>query len=96
MANVAAVIASTHHPFYYRASTSTGADRPPFADEWVAKIERFRETLTRARTRRPGDGRQRSLPPVLAGQHAAVPGREGAVLTTRISTTRNASSACRG
>src|SRR4051794_24467205 len=48
MATVAAVIASTHHPFYYRASTSTGADRPPFADEWVAKIERFRETLTAA------------------------------------------------
>ena len=44
MAEIAAVIASTHHPFYYRASTSTGADRPPFADEWVAKIERFRET----------------------------------------------------
>ena len=49
MATVAAVIASTHHPFYYRASTSTGDDRPPFADEWVAKIEAFRETLTRAR-----------------------------------------------
>src|SRR5215813_4454076 len=49
MAQVVAVIASTHHPFYYRASTSTGSERPPFADEWVAKIERFRETLTRAR-----------------------------------------------
>ena len=49
MAQVVAVIASTHHPFYYRASTSTGADRPPFADEWVTKIETFRETLTRAR-----------------------------------------------
>ncbi len=48
MATVAAVIASTHHPFYYRASTSAGADRPPFADEWVAKIESFRETLTRS------------------------------------------------
>src|SRR4026209_2677840 len=48
MATIAAVIASTHHPFYYRASTSTGADRPPFADEWVSKIETFRETLTRA------------------------------------------------
>ena len=33
MATIAAVIASTHHPFYYRASTSTGAERPPFADE---------------------------------------------------------------
>ena len=46
MAELVAVIASTHHPFYYRASTSTGADRPSFADEWVAKIERFRATLT--------------------------------------------------
>jgi len=27
MATVAAVIASTHHPFYYRASTSAGPDR---------------------------------------------------------------------
>ena len=49
MAHVAAVIASTHHPFFYRASNATGEDRPPFADEWVAKIEAFRETLTRAR-----------------------------------------------
>ena len=48
MATIAAVIASTHHPFYYRASTSTGAERPPFADEWVSKILSFRETLTRA------------------------------------------------
>src|SRR4051812_28916660 len=48
MAELAAVIASTHHPFYYRASTATGADRPPFADEWVAKIEAFRATLTAA------------------------------------------------
>ncbi|WP_433789265.1 extradiol ring-cleavage dioxygenase [Actinoplanes sp. CA-252034] len=48
MASIVAVIASTHHPFYYRASTSTGEDRPPFADEWTAKILAFRETLTRA------------------------------------------------
>jgi protocatechuate 4,5-dioxygenase beta chain len=48
MATIAAVVASTHHPFYYRASTSTGADRPPFADEWTRKILAFRETLTRA------------------------------------------------
>ncbi|MBI4944194.1 MAG: extradiol ring-cleavage dioxygenase, partial [Actinobacteria bacterium] len=46
MAEIAAVIASTHHPFYYKASTSTGAERPPFADVWQAKIEAFRETLT--------------------------------------------------
>jgi protocatechuate 4,5-dioxygenase beta chain len=48
MAEIVAVIASTHHPFYYRASTSTGSERPPFADEWTAKILAFRETLTRA------------------------------------------------
>jgi len=49
VATVVAVIASTHHPFYYKASTATGDDRPPFADEWVRKITAFRETLTRAR-----------------------------------------------
>jgi Catalytic LigB subunit of aromatic ring-opening dioxygenase. len=49
MAELVAVVASTHHPFYLRASTATGDDRPPFADEWVRKIEAFRETLTRAR-----------------------------------------------
>src|ERR687884_1930831 len=48
MATVVAVIASTHHPFFYRASTATGDERPPFADEWVRKITAFRETLTRA------------------------------------------------
>lgn len=48
MATVVAVIASTHHPFYYKASTATGEDRPPFADEWTRKILAFRETLTRA------------------------------------------------
>ena len=47
MAEVVAVIASTHHPFYLRASTATGEARPPFADEWVAKVETFRATLTR-------------------------------------------------
>jgi protocatechuate 4,5-dioxygenase beta chain len=44
MAEIAAVMASTHHPFDYRASRFTGAERPPFADESVATIERFRET----------------------------------------------------
>src|SRR5256885_16893704 len=48
MASIAAIIASTHHPFYYRASTSPPATRPPFADAWMAKITAFRETLTRA------------------------------------------------
>jgi protocatechuate 4,5-dioxygenase beta chain len=45
---VVAVLASTHHPFYYKASTSPPESRPPFADEWVRKVEAYRETLTRA------------------------------------------------
>jgi len=48
MANVVAILASTHHPFFYRASTSPPESRPPFADEWVRKVEAYRETLTRA------------------------------------------------
>src|SRR3954447_12309434 len=48
MATIAAIIASTHHPFYLKASTAPPESRPPFADEWVAKILAFRETLTRA------------------------------------------------
>jgi protocatechuate 4,5-dioxygenase beta chain len=48
MATVAAVIASTHHPFYYKASTAPPEVAPPFAAEWVRKVEAFRETLTRA------------------------------------------------
>ena len=49
MAQLAAVIASTHHPFYYKASTAPPEEAPPFAAEWVSKIEAFRETLTKAR-----------------------------------------------
>src|ERR1700722_8934513 len=49
MAHGAALTAPPPHPFYSGASPATGQDRPPFADEWVAKIEAFRETLTRAR-----------------------------------------------
>ena len=48
MAEIAAVIASTHHPFYYKASTARPDEAPPFAAEWVRKVEAFRETLTRA------------------------------------------------
>ena len=57
MATVCAVIASTHHPFYYRASTATGDDRPPFADEWVAKIESIPRDPDQGAPRRPRHGR---------------------------------------
>ncbi len=42
MATVVAVIASTHHPFFLKASTASGDDRPPFADEWVRKPNKAR------------------------------------------------------
>jgi protocatechuate 4,5-dioxygenase beta chain len=48
VAELTAVIASTHHPFYYKASTAPPEAAPPFAAEWVRKVEAFRETLTRA------------------------------------------------
>jgi protocatechuate 4,5-dioxygenase beta chain len=48
MATVVAVIASTHHPFYYKASTAPPDERPPFAEAWTTKIAAFRETLTKA------------------------------------------------
>lgn len=49
MAELTAVLASTHHPFYYKATTSPPESRPPFADEWQRKVEAYRETLTAAR-----------------------------------------------
>jgi protocatechuate 4,5-dioxygenase beta chain len=49
MATIAAIIASTHHPFYYRTSTLPTNEQPPFAQTWIEKVERFRETLTVAR-----------------------------------------------
>jgi protocatechuate 4,5-dioxygenase beta chain len=49
MATLAAVLACTHHPFYLRASQAPVGERLPQADEWVAKVEAYRQTLTRAR-----------------------------------------------
>ncbi len=49
MANIVAILATTHHPFFYRASTAPPESKPDFADEWVRKVMAYRETLTRAR-----------------------------------------------
>ncbi|WP_418606993.1 hypothetical protein [Georgenia sp. SUBG003] len=48
MAELTAVLASTHHPFYYKATTSPPDQRPPYAAEWQRKVEAYRETLTAA------------------------------------------------
>ena len=84
MATVAAVIASTHHPFYYRASTATGAERAAVRRRVGGQDRGVPRDADPRRARRAGDGRQRPLPPAVAGQHAAVPGRQGAVLRRQL------------
>ncbi|MGC8466457.1 MAG: extradiol ring-cleavage dioxygenase [Acidimicrobiales bacterium] len=49
MAAIAAIVASTHHPFYFRTSQLPPDEQPPFAPEWIREVEQFRETLTVAR-----------------------------------------------
>lgn len=48
MAELSAVLASTHHPFYLKATTAPAEERLPQADEWQRKVEAYRETLTAA------------------------------------------------
>nr|WP_296768915.1 hypothetical protein [Rhodococcus sp. (in: high G+C Gram-positive bacteria)] len=48
MATLAAVLGTTHHPFYHKATTSPVDEQPPFAAEWKRKVEAYRETLTAA------------------------------------------------
>src|SRR6201986_444968 len=47
MAELVAILATTHHPFYYATSKLPPDEAPPFAAEWVRKVESYRETLTR-------------------------------------------------
>jgi len=49
MATLAAVLATTHHPFYLKATTMPPEQQIPQAAEWKRKIEAYRETLTRAK-----------------------------------------------
>ncbi len=49
MATLAAVLATTHHPFYLKATTMPPEQQIPQAPEWKRKIEAYRETLTRAK-----------------------------------------------
>jgi protocatechuate 4,5-dioxygenase beta chain len=48
MAQLGAVLATTHHPFYLKATTAPPEERMPQADEWKSKVEAYRETLTAA------------------------------------------------
>jgi protocatechuate 4,5-dioxygenase beta chain len=49
MARLSAVLATTHHPFYLKATTAPPEERMPQADEWKRKVESYRETLTAAK-----------------------------------------------
>jgi protocatechuate 4,5-dioxygenase beta chain len=49
MAELSAVLATTHHPFYLKATTAPPEERIPQADEWKRKVEAYRETLTAAK-----------------------------------------------
>ena len=49
MATLAAVLATTHHPFYLKATTMPPEQQMPQAPEGKRKIEAYRETLTRAK-----------------------------------------------
>src|ERR1700677_2316740 len=49
MATLAAVLATTHHPFYLKATTAPPEQQMPQAAEWKRKVEAYRETLTRAK-----------------------------------------------
>ncbi|CDZ70703.1 Protocatechuate 4,5-dioxygenase beta chain [Neorhizobium galegae bv. orientalis] len=49
MATLAAVLATTHHPFYLKATTMPPEQQMPQAAEWKHKVEAYRETLTRAK-----------------------------------------------
>ena len=49
MARLVAILATTHHPFYYQTSQLPPDQAPPFAAAWVAKVAAYRQTLTRAR-----------------------------------------------
>ena len=48
MADLTAVLASTHHPFYLKATADHSEHRMPQADEWQRKVEAYRHTLTAA------------------------------------------------
>src|ERR1017187_3474615 len=49
MAKLVAVLATTHHPFYYRISQLPADEAPPFAAGWVRNVAAYRETLSGTR-----------------------------------------------
>jgi protocatechuate 4,5-dioxygenase beta chain len=48
LAKLVATLASTHHPFYLKATTAPPEEQMPQAPEWKRKVEAFRQTLASA------------------------------------------------
>jgi protocatechuate 4,5-dioxygenase beta chain len=48
VAHLAAVLATTHHPFYLKLTSAPPKEQIPQAPEWKRKVEAYRETLTAA------------------------------------------------
>lgn len=49
MATVSAILATTHHPFFYKATELTPPEKQhPQAAQWKRKVEAYRQTLTAA------------------------------------------------
>jgi len=42
VAKLVAILATTHHPFFYKTSQLSPDEAPPFAAEWVRKVEAYR------------------------------------------------------
>ena len=57
MAHLAAVLATTHHPFYLKLTSAPPEEQIPQAPEWKRKVEAYRETLDRGQAGHPGHGR---------------------------------------
>jgi len=49
VAKLVAILATTHHPFYYRTNRLPTEEAPPFVAEWIRRIAAYREALNRVR-----------------------------------------------
>lgn len=49
MAQLVSVVGMTHHPFYLGLTNAPPDHRPPFADDWVAKVTKLADDLAASR-----------------------------------------------
>ena len=80
MAKLVAILATTHHPFYLQDQPAAAGRGAAVRRRVGAQGRGLPGDADPGPAGRAGHGRLRPLPPAVAGQHAAVPGRQGAVL----------------